>query len=118
MQLYSLNMHENETLSSVVNRLKRICTQLAHIECNIDKYDKIAILQKSLPMQFENIVIVLKKKEPIPSLETNKKKTRSITFITLMRYQTLKLYLSLPLKFTSHTSILGKQTMFSSIATR
>ena len=70
MQLYSLNMHDNETLSSVVNRLKSICTQLSHIECNIDEDDKIAILLKSLPMQYENIVTVLKEKEPIPSLES------------------------------------------------
>ena len=70
MQLYSLSMHENENLSSVVNRLKSICTQLSHIECNIDEDDKIAIILKSLPMQYENIVTVLKEKEPIPSLES------------------------------------------------
>ena len=70
MQLYGLTMHENESLSSLVNRLKSICTQLSYIECNIDKDDKIAVLLKSLPMQFENIVTVLKEKEPIPSLES------------------------------------------------
>lgn len=70
MQLYSLFMQENETLSSVVNRLKSICTQLAHIQCNIDEDDKIAILLKSLPITYEHIVTVLKEKEPIPSLES------------------------------------------------
>lgn len=70
MQLYSLTMHDNETLSSIVNRLKSICTQLAYIQCNIDEDDKIAILLKSLPIQFEHIVTVLKEKEPIPSLES------------------------------------------------
>lgn len=70
MQLYALTMHENETLSSVVNRLKSICTQLTYIGCNIDEDDKIAILLKAMPMQYENIVTVLKEKEPIPSLES------------------------------------------------
>ena len=70
VQLYSLSMHENENLSSVVNRLKIICTQLSHIECNIDEDDKIVVLLKSLPMQYENIVTVLKEKKPIHSLES------------------------------------------------
>ena len=70
MQLYSLTMHDNETLSSVVNRLKSICTQLTYIQCNIDEDDKIAILLKSLPITYEHIVTVLKEKEPVPSLES------------------------------------------------
>ena len=70
MQLYSLTMHENEGLSSLINRLKSICTQLSYIECNIEEDDKIAVLLKSLPLQYDNIVTVLKEKEPIPSLES------------------------------------------------
>ena len=70
MQLYSLTMHEGEGLSSLINRLKSICTQLSYIECNIEEDDKIAVLLKSLPLQYDNIVTVLKEKEPIPSLES------------------------------------------------
>ena len=70
MQLYGLVMHDNESLSSLVNRLKSICTQLSYIECNIEEEDKIAVLLKSLPLHYDNIVTVLKEKEPIPSLES------------------------------------------------
>lgn len=70
MQLYSLVMQEGESLSSLVNRLKSICTQLSYIECNIEEEDKIAVLLKSLPLPYDNIVTVLKEKEPIPSLES------------------------------------------------
>lgn len=70
MQLYSLIMQEGEGLSSLVNRLKSICTQLSYIECNIEEEDKIAVLLKSLPLSYDNIVTVLKEKEPIPSLES------------------------------------------------
>ena len=70
MQLYGLTMQNNESLSSLVNRLKSICTQLSYIECNIEEEDKIAVLLKSLPLHYDNIVTVLKEKEPIPSLES------------------------------------------------
>ena len=70
MQLYSLVMQENEGLSSLVNRLKSICTQLTYIECNIEDEDKIAVLLKSLPLHYDNIITVLKEKEPISSLES------------------------------------------------
>ena len=70
MQLYGLMMHDDETLSSLVNRLKSICTQLSYIGCNIENDNKIAILLKSLPKLYDNIVMVLKEKEPKPSLES------------------------------------------------
>lgn len=70
MQLYSLTMQHNETLSSLINRLKSICTQLSYVECIIDEEDKIALLLKALPIEYDNIVTVLKEKEPIPSLES------------------------------------------------
>ncbi|KAI5061584.1 hypothetical protein GOP47_0024089, partial [Adiantum capillus-veneris] len=70
MQLYGLAMYENETLSSLVNRLKSLCTQLSYIECHIDDDDKVAVLLKALPSTYDNIVTVLKEKEPIPTLES------------------------------------------------
>ena len=63
-------MHDGEPLSSLVNRLKSICTQLNNVDYNIVKEDKIALLLKSLPIEYDNIVTMLKEKEPIPSLDS------------------------------------------------
>ena len=41
MQLYFLMIHDEETLSSLVNHLKSICTQLSYIGYNIEYDDKI-----------------------------------------------------------------------------
>ena len=70
MQLYSLTMHDGEPLLSLINHLKSICTQPNNVDCNIDKEDKIALLLKSLPIEYDNIITVLKEKEPIPSLDS------------------------------------------------
>ena len=70
MKLYGLMMHEQKTLSSLVNRLKSICTQLSYIGCNIEYDDKIAILLKSLPKMHDQIVTLLKEKELELSLES------------------------------------------------
>lgn len=121
MQLYSLTMHENETLSSVVNRLKSICTQLSYIQCNIDEDDKIAILLKSLPIQYEHIVTVLKEKEPIPSLESiinSLQEEESKHTHTLMRHPLLKLYLCLTQRTSKYANIAGKPTMLPTIVSR
>ena len=70
MQLYGLVMHEKESLSSLVNRLMSICSQLTYIESPVEEEDKIAVLLKALPKEYNQIVTVLKEKEPIPSLES------------------------------------------------
>ena len=69
MQLYGLVMHEKESLSSLVNRLV-ICSQLTYIESPVEEEDKIAVLLKDLPKEYNQIVTILKEKEPIPSLES------------------------------------------------
>ena len=63
-------MQNNESLSSLFNLLNSICTQLMYINCNIEEEDKITMLLKSLPMHYDMIVMVLKEKELIPSLES------------------------------------------------
>ena len=69
MQLYGLNIEPGEDLSSLINRLKSIITQLTYIECQVEEEDKVVVLLKALPPSFDNIVTILKEKEPIPSLE-------------------------------------------------
>ena len=39
MQLYGLVMNPREDLSTLINRLKSICTQLAYIKCVVDNED-------------------------------------------------------------------------------
>ena len=69
MQLYGLMMHDEETLSKVVNCLKSICSQFSYIGCNIKNDDKIAVLVKSLPKIYDQLVTALKEKEPKMYLE-------------------------------------------------
>ena len=70
MQLYELTMQPNEDIASLVNKLKSIATQLSYVKANIDEEDLVAILLKAMPEDpFEQIVIVLKEKDPSPSLE-------------------------------------------------
>ena len=51
MQLYGLVMHEKESLSSLVNRLMSICSQLTYIESPLEEEDKIEVLLKALPKE-------------------------------------------------------------------
>lgn len=69
MAIYGLMMQNGEDLASLVNRLKSLTTQLVYVQAPIEEEDQIAILLKALPDTYENIVTVLKEKEPIPSLE-------------------------------------------------
>ena len=62
MQLYGLVMHEKETLSSLINRLMSVCSQLSYIKCHVDEEDKIALVLKALPTKYNQIVIVLKRR--------------------------------------------------------
>lgn len=70
MQLYGLKMEPNENVSSLINRLKSLMTQLTYVKAPVDEEDAIAILLKSMPSNFDQIVTVLKEKEPIPSMES------------------------------------------------
>ena len=58
-----------EDLSSLINRLKSICTQLLYIDVKVDEEDKVDILLKALSKEYDNIVTILKEKDPIPNLE-------------------------------------------------
>ena len=63
-------MQPNEDIPSLVNKLKSIATQLSYVKANIDEEDLVAILLKVVPEDpFEQIVTVLKEKDPSPSLE-------------------------------------------------
>ncbi|KAH7437110.1 hypothetical protein KP509_05G056600 [Ceratopteris richardii] len=55
--------------SQLLERILNICTQLASIGCNVEEEDKVAILLKALPSKYNHLVLVLKEKEPSPSLE-------------------------------------------------
>ena len=70
MQIYGLVMHEKQTLSSLINTLMSVCSQLSYIECHVDEEDKIVVVFKALPMEYNQIVMVLKEKESIPSSES------------------------------------------------
>ena len=69
MQLYGLTLNDNEDLSSLVNRLKSMCTQLVYLNAPMEEEDKVAILLKSLPPSYHHLVTVLKEKDPPPTLE-------------------------------------------------
>ena len=69
IQLYGLMCKNGEDLSSLINRLKSICTQLLYIDVKVDEEDKVAILLKALLKEYDNIVTILKEKDPIPDLE-------------------------------------------------
>ena len=70
MQLYGLIMNDNEDLATLVNRLKSIATQLTYIKVSIEEEDLVAILLKAVPNEpYGKIVMVLKEKDPTPSLE-------------------------------------------------
>ena len=63
-------MQPNEDIASLVNKLKSIATQLSYVKSNIDEEDLVAILLKAvLEDPFEQIVTMLKEKDPSPSLE-------------------------------------------------
>ena len=68
MQMYGLQMGEGEDLASLINRLKSLNTQLVYVGAPIDEEDRVAILLKALPQEYNQIVTVLKEKDPIPSL--------------------------------------------------
>ena len=70
MQFFDLKLEPNEELSSLINRLKSICTQLVYIESPFEDEDKVAVLLKALPPPYNQIVTVLKEKEHVPSLES------------------------------------------------
>ena len=70
MQINGLVMHEKETLSSLINRLMSVCSQLLYIECHVDEEDKIAVILKALSTKYNQIIMVLKEKDPIPYLES------------------------------------------------
>ena len=69
MQLHGLTLNDNEDLSSLVNRLKSMCTQLVYLNAPMEEEDKVAILLKSLPPSYHHLVTVLKEKDPLPTLE-------------------------------------------------
>ena len=46
------------------------CTLLSYIECHVEEEDKIAVLLKTLPKDFDQIVTVLKENESTSSLES------------------------------------------------
>ena len=57
-------------MRSLVDILKSIATQLSYVKANIDEENLVAILLKAVPKDpFEPIVMVLKEKDPSPSLE-------------------------------------------------
>ncbi|MCO5601921.1 hypothetical protein L7F22_056047 [Adiantum nelumboides] len=63
-------MHENETVSSLVNRSTSLETQLLQVQAYVPEDDLIAVLLKSLPTPFHQIVTRLKEKDPLPTLES------------------------------------------------
>ena len=69
MELYKIILLEQEAISSLINRLKSIITQLAYIQVKVDEEDKVAILLSALPDDYSQLVTVLKEKEPVPTLE-------------------------------------------------
>ena len=70
MQLYGLIMNDNEDLATLINHLKSIATQLTYIKVSLEEEDLVAILLKAVPNEpYGRIVIVLKEKDPTPSLE-------------------------------------------------
>ena len=64
MQLYGLTLESNENISSLINRLKSICTQLVYIQSSpVEEEDQVATLLKALAhTDFDNIVTILKEK--------------------------------------------------------
>ena len=56
MQLYGLMWREKDTLSSLMNWLMSICTQLSYIQSHVEEEDKIVVLLKALPKEFNQIV--------------------------------------------------------------
>ena len=62
-------MESSEDIATLINRLQSICTQLASLDAKVDDEDKIAVLLKALPTMFDQIVTVLKEKEPAPRFE-------------------------------------------------
>lgn len=62
MELYKIVLLEQEAISSLINRLKSIITQLAYIQVKIDEEDKVAILLSALPDDYSQLVTVLKEK--------------------------------------------------------
>lgn len=70
MQLYGLTKEPNESVAMVINRLKSLMTQLAYVQAPVPDEDAVAILLKAMAPEFDQIVTVLKEKEPIPSLES------------------------------------------------
>ena len=67
--LYKLTMLQGEDISSLVNRLMSIITQLTYIKCQIPDEDQVAVLLSALPKNFDNIVTVLEQKDPTPTLQ-------------------------------------------------
>ena len=69
MELYKLILLEKEDISSLINRLKSIITQLVYIKVQVDDEDKVAILLSALPDYYSQLVTILKEKEPDPQLK-------------------------------------------------
>ena len=62
-------MQPNEDLLSLINRFKSICTQLTYAKALVDEEDQVAILLKAIDEdQYEQIITILKEKEPTPKL--------------------------------------------------
>ena len=57
-------------ISSLINILKSIVTQISYIEVTIDEDNQVAILHNALPNSYSNLVVVVKEKEQIPYLES------------------------------------------------
>ena len=62
-------MLQGEDISSLVNRLMSIITQLTYIECQIPDEDQVVVLLSALPENYDNIVTVLEQKDPTPTLQ-------------------------------------------------
>ena len=57
MQMYGLKLEDNEDLSSLINRLKSINTQLVYVGAPLEEEeDRVAILLKALPIEYDQIV--------------------------------------------------------------
>ncbi|KAI5081511.1 hypothetical protein GOP47_0004694, partial [Adiantum capillus-veneris] len=70
MQLYGKLIEPGEDMSSLVSRLKSICSQLTYIKCPIDNEYQIVVLLKVVPdADVGQIVTMLKEKDPIPKIE-------------------------------------------------
>ena len=76
-------MEGNEDISSLINRLKSICTQLVYIQSPVDEEDQLAVLLKALPKELDQIVTVLKERNLSLLLKVSltlfRKKTRRST---------------------------------------